>query len=319
VLGVLGEAEDVARRLLHDHEANASASLRSTRTAQSLSLAHQYIVYLLLSHRIRRDLLLVDSLAASATLPADPTLFKLPGSRVKVEEAVKNLAAVVKLYDTVLQSLNQVRSLAIVEEKEGVRRSAEGVEAYFHATKCYHLARLHCVHPTPSYASATALLTRAASLVAKARDTLGDSMDVDLQEEISKLSPADIEALGSKVAALELAAKRALFAQTVTKPVFFDSAFNYVDLPMEDLLDEAGTGLQKPAPVAAPAPVKQQKQQQPMAAPKPVPAKAAKAATKAPGLERTREATPTLDAHAPQDSPSSEAKKGWLGGWFGRG
>jgi signal recognition particle subunit SRP68 len=99
-------------------------------------LVHQYIVYLLLSHRIRRDLLLVGTLSSSSTaLPTDPTVFKVPGGRSKTEEAVKSLAAVIKLYDTVLQSMNQLRSLAVVEEKEGVRLANEGLEAYFHATR----------------------------------------------------------------------------------------------------------------------------------------------------------------------------------------
>lgn len=308
VLAVLGEAEDVARRLLHDHEASgASASLRSTRTSQSLSLAHQYIVYLLLSHRIRRDLLLVDSLAAASTLPDDVSVFKIPGSRLKVEEAIKNLAASVKLYDTVLQSLSQVRSLALVEEKEGVRRSAEGLEFYFHATKCFQLARLHSVHPTPSFASTTELLERASRLVEQARDTLVGGMEVDLQEEIVRVPVADIDALVAKVSALELAAKRALFAQTVTKPVFFDTAFNYIDLPMEDLLDKAG--LNTPAAVQVPS----------VAAPKPVPAASVAAAKKAPGLERTREATPTPASPGAETDASAAGKKGWLGGWFGRG
>jgi signal recognition particle subunit SRP68 len=99
-------------------------------------LVHQYIVYLLLSHRIRRDLLLVETLSTSSTaLPSDPTVFKIPGGRSKTEEAVKSLAAVIKLYDAVLQSMSQLRSLAVVEEKEGVRLANEGLEAYFHATR----------------------------------------------------------------------------------------------------------------------------------------------------------------------------------------
>jgi signal recognition particle subunit SRP68 len=52
-----------------------------------------------------------------------------------VEEAVKGLAGVVKLYDAVLQSMGQLRGLAIVEEREGVRVGAEGAEAFFHATR----------------------------------------------------------------------------------------------------------------------------------------------------------------------------------------
>lgn len=89
-----------------------------------------------MSHRIRRDLLLVETMTSSSTaLPADPSVFKVPGGRAKTEEAVKNLAAIIKLYDTVLQSMGQLRSLAIVEEKEGVRLANEGLEAYFHATR----------------------------------------------------------------------------------------------------------------------------------------------------------------------------------------
>jgi signal recognition particle subunit SRP68 len=303
VLGVLGDAESVARRLLDDHEATASSTLRSTRTAQSLSFAHQYIVFMLLSHRIRRDLLLVDTLAsAPSSLPADATVFKVPGGRAKLEEAVKGLAAVIKLYDTVLQSLSQARSLPIVEEKDGVRSAAEAAEAYFSATRCYNLARLHCVHPTPSYASAVQLLERAARNVASARDALKEG---GLAEEIVPLTKEQVDALGESVDALALAAKRALFAHTVTKPVFYDSAFNYVDLPMEELLDKAGKGLPKmeaaPVPIAAP-----------------VPAKAAKATLSSPVREK-REATPQPALKEEEEEAPAGKKGGWLGGWFGRG
>lgn len=114
----------------------SNSSLRSAETSKSLSLVHQYIVYLLLSHRIRRDLLLVETMTSSDTaLPADPATFKIPGGRSKTEEAVKSLAAVIKLYDAVLQSMGQLRSLALVEEREGVRLANEGLEAYFHATR----------------------------------------------------------------------------------------------------------------------------------------------------------------------------------------
>lgn len=78
----------------------------------------------------------METMASSSTaLPTDPATFKIPGGRIKTEEAVKSLAAIVKLYDTVLQSMGQLRSLAVVEEKEGVRLANEGLEAYFHATR----------------------------------------------------------------------------------------------------------------------------------------------------------------------------------------
>ncbi|TXT06055.1 hypothetical protein VHUM_03528 [Vanrija humicola] len=308
VLGVLGDAEGLARHLVEDHENSASASLRSTRTAESLSLAHQYIVFLLLSNRIRRDLLLVDSLSASQpALSADPTVFTIPGGRAKVEEAIKSLAAIVKLYDTVLQSLNQLRNLAIVEEKDGVRRAAEGVSSYFHATKEYYLARLHTVHPTPSYASAVQLLSLAGENVAQAREALFNS-DVPLQEQVVEISRDDVDSLDKRVQALDLAAKRALFAQTVTKPVFFDTAFNYIDLPMEDLLEHAGKGAPKVAPVQAQAAI---------STPEVVHAPVARPAAVA--RERTREATPQPAEAAEAPKQPQQQQKGWLGGWFGRG
>lgn len=135
VLSVLGEAEGVARKLLEDNEASgASSSLRSTRTAQSLALAHQYIIYLLLTHRIRRDLALVETLSSSP-VPKDPTQFKVQGGKAKLEEVVKTLGAIVKLYGTMLQSLKQAAELSVVQEKEGVRSGIEGLEAYFHAIR----------------------------------------------------------------------------------------------------------------------------------------------------------------------------------------
>ncbi|ORY27371.1 hypothetical protein BCR39DRAFT_469451 [Naematelia encephala] len=299
VLGVLGEAEGVARRLLDDHEASRSAtSLRSTETSKSLSLAHQYIIYLLLSHRIQRDLLLVTALESSAAvLPSDATSFKISGGRGKVEDAVKSLAAIIKLYDTVLQSMSQVRSLAIVEEKDGVRLAAEGVEAFFHATKCYHLARLHCIHPTPSYASAVQLLERSSLSVRQAKTALFDSM-TDLQEAIVPLTELQVDELGSRVAELDLAAKRALFAERVPKPVFFDTAFNYIDLPMDELLVKAG----KKEAVAQPVISR---------------VEAAVSQTKKSVLPRereTRETTPAVE-----DRQGASKPKGWFGGWLGRG
>ena len=93
-------------------------------------------MHLLLTHRIRRDLQLVDTLqTSSSALPADPTKFKVPGGKTKLEEAVKTLGGIVKLYDTVLQSLGQIRDLGIVQDKDEVRVGVGGAEAYFHAIR----------------------------------------------------------------------------------------------------------------------------------------------------------------------------------------
>lgn len=68
-------------------------------------------------------------------LPSDHTTFKIPGGKTKVEEAVKTLGGVVKLYDAILQSIGQIRAQSLVEERDEVRLGAEGAEGYFHASR----------------------------------------------------------------------------------------------------------------------------------------------------------------------------------------
>ncbi|KAI9632084.1 uncharacterized protein MKK02DRAFT_20877 [Dioszegia hungarica] len=295
VLGVLGEAEAVARRLVDDHEASgASNPLRSAETSRSLAQTHQYIIHLLLTHRIRRDLLLAETLrSTSKTLPSDITRFKVPGGRAKLEEAVKTLAGLIKLYDQVLQSLGQVKGLGLVQEREEVRVGVEGLESYYQATsRNLLLARLHTIHPTPSYSSAIRLLARSSSLTQQARSSLFETGPI--AEPITSATETDLSALESDISALEKAAKRALFAERVDKPVFFDNAFNYVEMPMEELVYRAGKGPKPAAPsegtggVAAVAEVVGQV-----------------AGKKAQELEK--------------EQIAGQGKKGWLGGWFGRG
>ncbi|KAL7422851.1 signal recognition particle subunit srp68 [Cryptotrichosporon argae] len=319
VLAVLGDAEAVARQLLDAEHARGLGSLRSAKTTAALGLAHQYITYLLLAHRVRRDLALVDSVALDA-LPADPTDFKIPGGRARVEAAVKSLQAVIKVYDTVLQSLAQARALPAVEDKESVRRGAEDLEAHFYATRCYHLARLHSIHPTPSYASTVQLLARATARVSIARAALFDDAE-PVAEPIVTLSPADVDALAAQLAALDAAAKRALFAQTVPKPVFFDTAFNYVEMPMDALLVRAGKKDAKNPTSAGPVAdsVKAAKAATGAAVDTAVKA-ASKVVEQVAGDAQTAVGRTARESREATPGPEvDEGKpKGWLGGWFAR-
>ena len=224
---------------------------------------------------------------------------------MKLEEAVKNLAAVIKLHDTVLQSLGQVRRLEIVEENDGVRGGVEGLEAYYHAVRCLHLARLHCIHPTPSYASAIQLLTRAGRSQSQAQLFLVDP-DTPILEAITGITAVQLSDLSTQLSALDLAAKRALYAERVAKPVFFDTAFNYIDLPMDDLLLRAGKAVSKPTVVQE------------------VGKKVGEMVSQVPKISElvegsrssrsTRESTPAVAGGEEQKGQG----KGWLGGWFGR-
>ena len=123
--------------------------------------------------------------------------------------------------------------------------------------------------------------------------------DVPLQEEILKLSLDELDDLNSRIEALDLAAKRALFAERVPKPVFFDSAFNYIDLPLDELLKLAGkkeleapSVAEKVAEVVVPA-VKYFI-----------------------GDSRKRDAM-SATAEKAVGQNTEDKPKGWLGGWFG--
>jgi signal recognition particle subunit SRP68 len=203
----------------------------------------------------------------------------------------------------------------------------------------YHLARLHSIHPTPSYASAIRLLARSSKLAEQAASSLFSS-GLQLAEEITPIPRENVEALQKRVVALEVAAKRALFAERVEKPVFFDTAFNYVELPMDELLVRAGKEPQGQHEAEG--------QGQGVLAQA---AKAVQSVAPAAAVERvkgvvrsTRESTPAVQAPTAkagsrqavqmdddddeeeeeegaqgQAQGQRQGKKGWLGGWFGRG
>lgn len=201
-----------------------------------------------------------------------------------------------------------MRGLALVEEKEEVKRGVEGLEAYFRATRCYYLARLHTIHPTPSFASAIQLLSRSADLAREAQDTLAAD-DLELKEQVIVVADdKHLTPLRKRIEDLENAAKRALFAERIDKPLFFDTAFNYIDLPMDELHRLGGKASAEPGeePSAIPAPVKSVVE----AAGRAV--ETVKAAAVDNGVRsRNREATPSLETE-------NEKPKGWLGGWFGK-
>jgi len=116
----------------------SGANTRTSGTgARDIQFLHAYIVYQLLSRRIQRDLLLVSALFHSqgpSTIPA-ATAKKLPiTSKLKSEQVDGRLyPAVVKLLDTVLQSLEQMRTLSVVDESQDL---ASAVEARLSFTKC---------------------------------------------------------------------------------------------------------------------------------------------------------------------------------------
>ncbi|WWC57928.1 uncharacterized protein I303_100463 [Kwoniella dejecticola CBS 10117] len=340
VLSVLGEAEGVARRLKDDHEASGSStSLRSTQITTSLNLAHAYIVHSLLSHRIQRDLSLIDTLSSNFSnyLPASVGDTKIKGGKTRVEEVVKGLGGIIKLLDTVLQSLRGISELSIVQEKEGVRVGVEGLENYYHALKCFTLARLHCLHPTPSYSSAVSLFQKATTSINQARSSLIEPITT-IEEEIVHISSEQIDALENDINVLDVGAKKGLFSQNIEKPVFFDMAFNYIDIPFDEL--EVLSGKKEKSTQTTTGIVaenlasvsnktvegikklgRETRETTPAVELRPTAPHTTARNAKQPAKEDDDEdevGTEDEGRRQGQGGPQ-EGKKGWLGGWFGRG
>lgn len=96
--------------------------------SRDIQFVHAYIVYQLLSRRIQRDLLLTSVLLASQGSTKDSAI-----RSVKPEQVDNRLyPAVVKLLDTVIQSLDQMRTLSIVDDSPDL---ASAVEARLTFTK----------------------------------------------------------------------------------------------------------------------------------------------------------------------------------------
>ena len=97
---------------------------------------HAYIVYQLLARRIERDLLLVSAILANqpGSRPGMTRGPKLPAPiALKPEQVDGRLyPAVVRVLDTVLQSLSQMRALSIVDDNPSL---AAAVEARVSFTK----------------------------------------------------------------------------------------------------------------------------------------------------------------------------------------
>lgn len=92
-----------------------------------MQFVHAYIVYQLLSRRIERDLVLVSTLLGSHAPRA---------SKQKKEQVDARLyPAVVKLLETVIQSLTQMRNLSIVDESPDLGSAIEAKMTYTRARR----------------------------------------------------------------------------------------------------------------------------------------------------------------------------------------
>jgi signal recognition particle subunit SRP68 len=122
ILLALSDAEEVARKLAEAQKvknllAQMTSVLKALQTSgtaaasgtRDLQFVHSYIVYQLLSRRVERDLLLATALVSSSQPSKSKT-----GKANAVDARL--YPAVIKLLDTVLQSLEQMRTLPLVDE-----------------------------------------------------------------------------------------------------------------------------------------------------------------------------------------------------------
>lgn len=118
-----------------------------TAGERDIHFVYAYATYRLLSRRIERDLLLVDSLLSPSPVTPprlSPKPAKLGAAKGKEREPAADPRinpGLVKLYDTILQSLEQMRNLSIVDESIDLVPSVES-RLTFSRAKRYLLAYL---------------------------------------------------------------------------------------------------------------------------------------------------------------------------------
>ena len=308
-------------------QASGSSSTASSGT-RDIHFLHSYIIYQLLSHRLERDLALIEALvyAPSHHNSEAPGKLANAGARAKDSDARVN-PAVVKLLENALQSLEHMRTLSIVDESPDLANAVDARLAHAKSRKyvtfpmpthlfphellrrCIFLARAYSA--VKQYAQALAL-SRKAVLHLRECASLADS-DVD---PINYTSPAfypltqeDISFLETLRANDEKDFKQEWFQfnggtisserDTTKKPIFYDIALNYVQLDMDRLQERAG--IKAPIPKVSTATV-------PVKAPEPRTAVVARA--KAEEIQRPATPEPSV--------PAQGGLSSLLGGWWGR-
>ncbi|KII94055.1 hypothetical protein PLICRDRAFT_695108 [Plicaturopsis crispa FD-325 SS-3] len=308
ILLALSDAEEVARKLVEAQQLSGTTAGSSASGTRDIHFVHAYIVYQLLSRRIQRDLLLLSTLLSSQQSSSRRS--QKVSSKPKRDQVDARLyPAVVKLLDTVLQSLNQMRTLSVVDDSPDLASAVEARLSFTKARRCLFLAR--CYAPVKKYAEALTLIQHANIHLRETRSSLS-LFDIDPitsgKPSYYPLDPPAFEALESDLSDDALQLKKDWFAynggsvsadnKSFKKPLFFDIALNYVELDMDRLRARAGKA-PSPAPVPASAP----KSQVP-------PEKKISAKAKVEEIERPE--TPQSQA------PARGGLGSLLGGWWGR-
>jgi signal recognition particle subunit SRP68 len=231
---------------------------------RDIHFVYAYIVYQLLSRRIQRDLLLMSTLfATSGADGSKRNTSKHPDQKTKAEFDYRFYPAIVKLLDTVIQSLAQMRTLNIVDDNPELASAIDARLSITKGRRCSYLAC--CYSAVKKYAEALALLQHAAIHIRETVSSLSPS-NSDLINDgnpgFFPLSKDDVKELEDSITEDSFQYKRDWFAfnggspdadpSSYTKPLFFNIALNYIDLDMDRLRNRAGKGRASiPAPASS--------------------------------------------------------------------
>ncbi|KAJ3514928.1 hypothetical protein NLJ89_g2082 [Agrocybe chaxingu] len=268
VLAALSDAEEISRKLQETQQLH-SAETGATGAGRDIQFVHAYITYQHLSRRIQRDLLLMNTLLASGGTDKSSHLQKVANSTSKARPVDNRLyPAVVKLLDTVLQSLTQMRTLSVVDDNPDLTSAVEARIAFTNARRCAYLAQ--CYAAVTKYAEALALLQHGTIYLRETVSNLSlSNSDVINSGDAAffPLSNKEVKEIECTIALDSVHFKQDWFTynggsvadpSTYKKPLFFNIALNYVELDMDRLQRRAGKE-PTPAPPTATASFSQTK------------------------------------------------------------
>ncbi|GAA6063103.1 hypothetical protein JCM10212_003301 [Sporobolomyces blumeae] len=202
---VLGEAEHVASQLVDDNKIALSRghSARFEASLKQITLFHSYVQYYLLSVRAKRDLLLIAATASKLSAreakarQTEAAYVERTGARdpTVVEDKIRRLRTktypgLVKVFDTVLLSLEAIQDMDVVGQDDELATKVEARIEYVRAQRCLYQSRGYAL--AARYSSSLALNARAKIYSRQARSiaqTLSSELDLDDDEDDSGRDP----------------------------------------------------------------------------------------------------------------------------------
>lgn len=182
VLSTYSDTSLLSKRLVEDNKI-AAAKVKSSKTdtnAANLRLIDDYITYRYINRRIQRNNILAETLQA------------------RLDEKGKHAsrhADIVKLYDSILQSINEIKDLQTVQDNVNFAQEVEGVESYYKALRCSHVAEVYAQNSQAN--EALALFDRAKNHITNAKSLLGGGTEED--DGPGGLTLSDLQALESTI------------------------------------------------------------------------------------------------------------------------